>query len=277
MNSNANQRTVFFISDGTGITAETLGHSLISQFEDVVFRQVRIPFVDSVEKALDCVFQIRQAGERDGARPVVISTLVNPVTAEILHRGEGLMLDFFEAFIAPLEAELGVKSSHTIGRSHGHANSRDYSARIDAINFTMAHDDGVSNKDLDLADVILVGVSRSGKTPTSLYLALQFGIKAANYPLIPDDFERGRLPDSLIKHRSKLFGLTIKPERLASIRQERRPNSRYASVDNCRYEIEAAQKMMRREDIPWLDSTSKSIEEISATLLQAFGIDRAVY
>jgi regulator of PEP synthase PpsR (kinase-PPPase family) len=277
MTSNANQRTVFFISDGTGITAETLGHSLISQFEGVAFRQVRVPFVDSVEKALDCVFQIRQASERDGARPVVISTLVNPVTADILRRADGLVLDFFEAFIAPLEAELGVHSSHTIGRSHGRANSRDYMARIEAINFTMAHDDGVSNTELDQADVILVGVSRSGKTPTSLYLALQFGIKAANYPLIPEDFERGRLPDSLVKYRSKLFGLTIGPERLASIRQERRPDSGYASIENCRYEIEAAQKMMRREGIQWLDSTSKSIEEISAALMQAVRIDRQVY
>jgi regulator of PEP synthase PpsR (kinase-PPPase family) len=277
MTTNANQRTVFFISDGTGITAETLGHSLISQFEGVAFRQVRVPFVDSVEKAVDCVFQIRQASERDGGRPVVISTLVNPVTADILRRSDGLVLDFFDAFIAPLEAELGVRSSHMIGRYHGRANSRNYMARIEAINFTMAHDDGVSNSELDQADVILVGVSRSGKTPTSLYLALQFGIKAANYPLIPDDFERGRLPDSLVKYRSKLFGLTIGPERLASIRQERRPDSGYASIENCRYEIEAAQKMMRREGIQWLDSTSKSIEEISAALMQAVRIDRQVY
>jgi regulator of PEP synthase PpsR (kinase-PPPase family) len=277
MTSNINQRTVFFISDGTGITAETLGHSLISQFEGVAFRQVRVPFVDSVEKAQDCVFQIRQARERDGARPVVISTLVNPVTANILRQADGMVLDFFEAFIAPLEAELGVSSSHTIGRSHGRANSRDYMARIEAINFTMAHDDGVSNRELDQADVILVGVSRSGKTPTSLYLALQFGIKAANYPLIPDDFERGRLPDSLVKHRGKLFGLTIGAERLASIRQERRPDSGYASLENCRYEIEAAQKMMRREGIQWLDSTSKSIEEISAALMQAVKIEPHVY
>jgi regulator of PEP synthase PpsR (kinase-PPPase family) len=276
MTSSANQRTVFFISDGTGITAETLGHSLISQFEGVAFRQVRVPFVDSVEKAQDCVFQIRQASERDGARPVVISTLVNPVTADILRRADGMVLDFFEAFIAPLEAELGVRSSHMMGRSHGRANSRNYMARIEAINFTMAHDDGVSNSELDQADVILVGVSRSGKTPTSLYLALQFGIKAANYPLIPDDFERGRLPDSLVKYRGKLFGLTIGAERLASIRQERRPDSGYASIENCRYEIEAAQKMMRREGIQWLDSTSKSIEEISAALMQAVRIDRQV-
>jgi regulator of PEP synthase PpsR (kinase-PPPase family) len=270
-------RTVFFISDGTGITAETLGHSLLTQFEGIVFRQVRIPFVDTAEKTLDCLVQIRQAGERDGTRPIVISTLVNPLLAVALHEADALILDFFETFIAPLEDELGARSSHAIGRSRSVASSHDYMARIDAVNFTLAHDDGVSNADLGQSDVILLGVSRSGKTPTSLYLALQFGIKAANNPLIPEDFERNRLPNDLHRYRHKLFGLSISPERLAKIREERRPASRYASLDNCRYEVEAAQKMMRREGIRWLDSTTKSIEEIAATLMQTIKLDRHVF
>ena len=270
-------RTVFFISDGTAITAETLGHSLLSQFEDLQFTQVRMPFVDSVDKARHCVAKIRAAAKADGVRPIVVSTQVNPLVAAALRSGDALILDFFEAFIAPLEAELGARSTHTIGRSHGRANSQDYSARIEAINFTLAHDDGISDADLDQADVILVGVSRSGKTPTSLYLALQFGIKAANYPLIPEDFERMRLPGTLEKHRRKLFGLTIGPERLAQIRRERRPDSRYAAPDNCRYEVESAQKLMRREGIRWLDSTTKSIEEIAATLMQTIKLDRHTY
>lgn len=268
------QHTVFFISDGTGITAETLGHSLLSQFEDINHQQVRMPFIDSVEKTRDCVARIGEAKTRDGRRPIVVSTLVNPEAVSVLHEADALILDFFGAFIAPLEEEFGVKSSHTIGRSHSRVNSSEYVARIDAINFTLAHDDGVSNADLDKADVILVGVSRSGKTPTSLYLAIQYGIKAANYPLIPEDFERNKLPDGLAKHKHKLFGLTIAPERLASIRQERRPDSTYASIKNCRWEIEQAQKMMRREGIHWLDSTTKSIEEIGATLLQTISIER---
>lgn len=266
------QHTVFFISDGTGITAETLGHSLLSQFEGAPHAQVRMPFIDTVDKVHHCIAQINQAGVRDGTRPIVVSTLVNPEAMALLHTANALILDFFGVFIAPLEAEFGVKSSHTIGRSHSRVNSSAYVARIEAINFALAHDDGVSDTDLDKADVILVGVSRSGKTPTSLYLALQYSIKAANYPLIPEDFERNRLPDSLSKHRHKLFGLTIDAHRLASIRRERRPDSTYASLENCRWEIEQAQKLMRREGIRWIDSTTKSIEEIGATLLQTIRI-----
>ena len=271
------KRTVFIISDGTGITAETLAHSLLSQFEGVHYRQIRIPFVDSLEKALDCVDRIAEAATRDGAQPIVVSTLVNADLAARLRQTQALVLDFFAAFIAPLEGALGIKSTHTIGRTHSSVNTLEYAARIDAINFTMAHDDGISSSELEKADVILVGVSRSGKTPTSLYLAVQFGLRAANYPLIPEDFERGRLPEDLRKHHHKLFGLTISADRLSSIRQERRPDSHYASVDNCRWEIDQAQKMMRREGVRWLDSTTKSIEEIAATLMQTVMIDRRAY
>jgi regulator of PEP synthase PpsR (kinase-PPPase family) len=270
-------RTVFFVSDGTGITAETLGHSLLSQFEGITFRQVRIPFVDSVEKAIDCTLQIRSARENDGERPVVISTLVDQSVADVLRTADALVLDFFATFIAPLEDELGSRSTHAIGRSRGHVTGHEYKTRIDAINFALAHDDGVSDTDLDQAEVILVGVSRSGKTPTSLYLAVQFGIRAANYPLIPEDFERNQLPKDLLRHRNKLFGLSISPERLTKIREERRPGSRYAAIDNCSYEVEAAQRLMRREGIRWLDSTTKSIEEIAATMMQAIKLDRHIY
>ncbi len=271
-------RSVFFISDGTGITAETLGHSLLAQFPDARFRQVRIPFVDDLDKAIDCASQIREAGRRDDLRPIVFSTLVNPETVAGIRDADALFIDLFEQFIGPLESELGMRSTHTVGRFHGIADSVDYKARIEAINFAMTHDDGVSSDgELEDADVILVGVSRSGKTPTSLYLAMQFGVKAANYPLIPEDFERNKLPGELHNYRRKLFGLTIAPDRLVQIRQERRPNSRYASLENCRYEIDAAQKLMKRENIPWLDSTTKSIEEISAVILQAVRLKNPGY
>ncbi len=272
------QRTAFFISDGTGITAHTLGQSLLTQFPDAHFREIRIPFVTDRERALDCARQIRLATERDGVRPIVFSTLVNPETITGLHQADALFIDLFEQFIGPLESELEMRSTHAVGRFHGIAESSSYQARIEAINYTLAHDDGVaSEKGLEAADVILVGVSRSGKTPTSLYLAIQFGIKAANYPLIPEDFERNRLPGALAAHRDRLFGLTIAPERLAGVREERRPNSTYASLANCRHEIAAAQKLMRRENIPWIDSTSKSIEEISATIVQAIGLERQIW
>lgn len=270
-------RPVFFVSDGTGITAETLGHSLLAQFPETRFRNHRLPFVDSPDKARDCAQRIRDAAVESGMRPIVFNTLVDPVAVAALREADALFLDLFEKFIEPLENELGQRSTHAAGRFHGIADSQDYKKRIEAINFTLAHDDGVSHADLTEADVILVGVSRSGKTPTSLYLAMQFGIKAANYPLIPEDFERNRLPEELGRHRGKLFGLTIGPDRLSQIRQERRPNSRYASIENCLHEIEAAQRMMKREGIKWLDSTAKSIEEISTIILQEVRLDPQSY
>ncbi|MCA3221856.1 MAG: kinase/pyrophosphorylase [Burkholderiales bacterium] len=273
----SHERTVFFVSDGTGITAETLGHSVMTQFESLRYRQLRMPFVDSAEKAREAVQKIAEAGRRDGRRPVVFSTLVNPAVNAELKAADALLLDLFESFVEPLEIELGMKSSHSIGRSHNISDSEEYKARIEAINFALAHDDGQSSKGLQQADVILVGVSRSGKTPTSLYLAMQYGLKAANYPLIPEDFDRDALPSALPAHRAKLFGLSIAPERLAEVRHERRPNSRYAALDNCRHEVAAAERLMRREGIRWLSSTTKSIEEIAATIMQEVRLDRRSY
>jgi regulator of PEP synthase PpsR (kinase-PPPase family) len=269
------RRTVFFVSDGTGITAQMLGHSLLTQFEGVEFDQVTLPFVDTVEKAEECLARI--AAESGNGQPIVFSTLVNQDVREVVRRANALIIDFFESFIDPLEAGLGVKSSHTIGRSHSAMDKKEYQQRIEAINFAMAHDDGASHRELGQADVILIGVSRSGKTPTSLYMALQFGVKAANYPLIPEDFHRGKLPEALREQKSRLYGLTIAPERLHEIRQERRPNSRYADLDNCRFEIDEAEAMMRREGIHSINSTSKSIEEIATTILRELRIQRQVY
>lgn len=270
-------RTAFFVSDGTGITAETLGHSLLTQFEGVKLRQVRMPFVNSQEKARECVERILQAAREDGVRPIIFTTLVEHDLNAILRQADALCLSFFESFIGQLEIELGMKSTHAIGRSHSSTDSNSYKNRIEAINYTLGHDDGITNKGLEEADVILVGVSRCGKTPTSLYLAMQFGLKAANYPLIPEDFERRALPEGLDKFRAKLFGLTIQPERLQVIRTERRPNSRYAALENCRNEVAEAEKLMRKEGIRWLDSSTKSIEEISTTILQEIKLERSGY
>lgn len=270
-------RTVFFVSDGTGITAETMGHSLLTQFEGVRFKQIRIPFVDNPEKAQAAVDRINHVGELDGQRPIMFSTMVNGELSSIVNTANAFRVPFFESFIAPLEEELGVCCTHTIGRSHGTIDSSDYKGRIEAINYTLSHDDGITSVDLDAADVILVGVSRCGKTPTSLYLAMQFGIKAANFPLIPEDFERRQLPGTIEKYRAKLFGLTILPERLAQVRHDRRPNSHYASLENCRHEVREAEKMMRREGISWLDSSARSIEEISTKIMQAINLERPTY
>jgi regulator of PEP synthase PpsR (kinase-PPPase family) len=271
------RRTVFFVSDGTGITAQMLGHSLLTQFEGVEFHQVTLPFVDSIAKAEECLARVEREARLGSAPPIVFSTLVNAEAREVVRRANALFLDFFETFIDPLEAGLGVKSTHTIGRSHGARDKILYQNRIAAVNFAIAHDDGATHRELDQADLILVGVSRSGKTPTCLYLALQFGVKAANYPLIPEDFTRMQLPAALGAHKPRLYGLTIAPERLSEIRQERRPESRYADLDNCRYEVARAEQLMAGEGIRWINSTTMSIEEIATTLLRELSLERQVY
>jgi hypothetical protein len=271
-------RTVFFVSDGTGITAETFGNSILAQFSAKP-RHVRRPFIDSIDKSWAVVREINETALRVGKRPIVFITLVNDEVRDIVTGSlcNGLVLDMFRAFVEPLETEFGVKSNHRIGRFSDAAKSQEYHDRIEAINFSLAHDDGQSARNLESADVILVGVSRSGKTPTSLYLAMQHGVKAANYPLIPEDFERGHLPSALVTHKPKCFGLSIDPDRLCQIRNERRPGSKYAAIENCRYEVHEAERMMRREGISWLSSTHKSIEEIATTILRDIRPDRLIY
>jgi [pyruvate, water dikinase]-phosphate phosphotransferase / [pyruvate, water dikinase] kinase len=274
----AGQRTVFFISDRTGITAEMLGNSLLTQFEDFQFQRVTIPFVDTLEKIDEAVRQVNATADAQGRRPIVVSSVVSETMSETIRRdANALTLDLFQIFIQPLEAELGSKSSHAAGRSHGIANSHEYFARMEAINFAQAHDDGAATRELGKAQVILVGVSRCGKTPTTLYLALQFGVKAANFPLTPDDFTDRVLPRSVVSFKEKLFGLTIAPDRLHEIRQERRRGSPYAALDNCRYEVREAEQLMNREGIPMIDTTSKSIEEIAATILHRAKLARHIY
>ncbi len=272
-------RTIFFVSDGTGITAETFGNAILAQFS-LEASHIRLPFTDTVDKAHQTVRQINHTAEVDGSKPIVFTTLVNMDVLQVIIEGckeKCMLLDMFGTFVNPLEVELGIKSNHRIGRFSDVSKSKAYHDRIEAINFSLAHDDGQSNTDLEQSDVILVGVSRSGKTPTSLYLAMQYGLKASNYPLIPEDFERQHLPPALVPHKKKIFGLTIQPARLSEIRNERRPNSRYADLANCRMEVAEAEAMMRRSGIRWLSTTTKSIEEIATTILQELKPERLVY
>ena len=271
------KRTAFFVSDRTGITAEMLGHSLLSQFDGVRFNEITLPFVDSADKAREVVGQINDRAATDGVRPLVISTLARTEIAQIIGQSNALFLDCFEIFISPLERELGVRASHAVGRTHNVSDFVNYHHRIESVNYTLSHDDGVSNRDLNDADIVLVGVSRCGKTPTCLYLAMQFGISAANYPLIPEDFSHMLLPAPLRPLRGKLHGLTIRPERLQQIRNERRPGSQYATLANCEYEVREAEALMRQEGIPYLDATSKSVEELATTILHEAKLLRRIY
>jgi [pyruvate, water dikinase]-phosphate phosphotransferase / [pyruvate, water dikinase] kinase len=271
------RKRVFFVSDRTGLTVEALGSSLLTQFGDLDFLRVTLPFIDTIPKAIQVVAQINDAHRETGQRPLVFSSIVDDAVRAEINKTNGLVLDVFQSFIVPLEQELGQKSLHAVGRSHSVANVKDYNHRIEAINYTLAHDDGVTHRGLEESDIVLVGVSRSGKTPTCLYMAMQFGIKAANYPLIPEDLEANRLPPSLAPLKGKVWGLSIAPERLHQIRSERRPDSRYASLENCRYEVAAAEKLMRQAQIPFIDSTTKSIEEIATHMLHEAHLVRRVY
>lgn len=269
-------RPVFYVSDGTGITAETIGHSLLTQFTGTRFQTDRISFVDDEEKALDAADRIRRAGEKAGSRPIVVNSCVDPRLSAALAQSGALMLDVFAPFIEPLERELGAMRQARVGQAHGIVDFDTYHRRINAMNFALTHDDGVAIN-YDEADVILVAVSRAGKTPTCVYLALHYGIRAANYPLTDGDLETDRLPARLRPYRRKLFALTIDPERLHQIRQERRPNSSYARLDTCRREVAAGEAMFQVERLPTLSTTNKSIEEISSKVLSTLGLQREMF
>jgi len=268
------RRTVFFVSDQTGVTAETMGHSLLTQFDGLEFRQVTLPFISSADKAVEAVRKINATALDDGMRPIVFSTLVKEEVRALVKLSDGLFLDFFDAFLGPLEAELQVKSSEREGRAHGIADQLVYSTRIEATNFALAADDGGVTTDYQRADVILVGVSRSGKTPTCIYMAMQYGVFAANYPFTEEDFEGKQLPPMVRPYTAKLFGLTIAPQRLQQIRNERRPGSRYSSIAQCEYEVRCAENLFQRFGIPYLDTTECSIEEIASRVIDRKGIER---
>ncbi|MCS6947908.1 MAG: kinase/pyrophosphorylase [Steroidobacteraceae bacterium] len=269
------RRTVFFVSDQTGVTAETMGHSLLTQFDGLEFRQVTLPFVSDLAKAEEAVAKINRAAADSGLRPIIFATLVQDDLRAVLKRCDGLVIDFFEAFLGPMERELQQRSTHRTGRAHGIADREAYEARINATNFALVNDDG-GGGDYEHADLILIGVSRSGKTPTCLYMALQYGVFAANYPLTDDELESGKLPAALQRWRDKLYGLTISAGRLQQIRQERRPDSRYASAQQVQYELRAAEALFQRYGIRYINTTECSIEEIASRILDATGIERRV-
>lgn len=262
------------ISDGTGITAENLGNSLITQFENIEFEKLTIPYLDTIEKAEEMVKRINACFAETGAKPLVFMTLINNDIVNTISQSQACIFDLFNTFLVPLEKELQSKSSYTVGKAHGVADTQLYSNRIEAVDYALAHDDGIKIRGYEKADIILIGVSRCGKTPSCLYMALHFGIMAANYPFTDEDVISNRLPECLRPFKSKLFGLTIDAERLQHIRTERRPNSQYASAEQCRLEVAEVEELYKRENIPYLNSTRFSIEEIATKILSIAKIQR---
>lgn len=268
------KRHVYMISDGTGITAEAFGNSLISQFANIPFEKRTIPYIDSHEKAREIVHKINESYQEMGVKPVVFLTIVNPTIADIIKQSQACIFDLFGTFLGSLEKELHEKSSYTAGLSHSLANDKSYGIRIESVDYALNHDDGLKTAGYDKADIILIGVSRCGKTPSCLYMALQYGILAANYPFTEEDLANFHLPAKLRPYKKKLFGLTIDADRLQQIRSERCPNSRYASEEQCRLEVKEVERMYQVENIPYLNSTKYSVEEIAAKILATSGIKR---
>jgi regulator of PEP synthase PpsR (kinase-PPPase family) len=261
------KRTVFFVSESTGITAEKLGHSLLSQFDSIDFEQVYMPYINTELRARALTKRMQEAADRDGVRPLVFSTMLDDKVREIIAAGNCYFLELFEIFVEPLSRELGIPPSRRSGRSHAITKPSSYTKRIEAINFAMANDDGMRPDNFGQAHVVLTGVSRSGKTPTCLYLAMHYGLRAANYPLTEEDFERGDVPQAVWAVRDRLFGLMIDPQRLQLIREERRRGSPYASPERCQSDTRQARAIFSRLAIPVLNTTSQSIEEISSHIL----------
>jgi regulator of PEP synthase PpsR (kinase-PPPase family) len=266
------KRTAFFISDSTGITAEALGSSLLAQFEGLRFERVILPYTDTADKARSAAEKIDRIAERDGIPPIIFDTIVNAEVRDIIKKSAGFTVDILSTFLSPLEEALGIKSSFTVGGAHSVSSEPNYKHRIDAVNYALDNDDGAKVDRYSQAELILIGVSRSGKTPTSLYLALQTGVFVANYPLTDDDLDTGRLPKPLVEYRNRLYGLTIEPGRLATIRTERRANARYSTLSQCEYEVRQAEQLFKRFGIPCIDSTHASIEEIATRVLADTGL-----
>lgn len=268
MNTGKKRRSVFFVSDRTGKTAESIGESLLSQFDGIAFNDKTFAFITNAEKAHSVAGSIRREQRRTGKKPLVFSTLVDSELENIICGTDACVISLFNAFIGPLEESLGIESSHTMGKPHEEYDDKDYKTRIDAIDFTINNDDGIATTNYAKADVILLGVSRTAKTPTCLYLALNFSIKAANYPLTDDDLDSNEMPKFLQPHLNKLIGLTIKAGQLSRIRQQRRPGSEYASLRKCKKEIKRAEEIMKKAELCVLDSTAMSIEEIAVNVVR---------
>ena len=257
----------FFVSDSTGITAETLGSTLLTQFPAQRFERHTVPFLTTADHAQQVAARI-DAVAGTGRATVVFSTVVDPHLRGILEASAGFFVDLFGSHIHQLEAALHTTANLQPGRAHGLGDALRYQSRMSAVEYAMEHDDGQSVRALERAQLILIAPSRCGKTPTSMYLALQHGIRTANFPLVDEDFAHRSLPGPIAPFQDKCFGLTSQPLRLSQVRQERRPGTVYASLPQCAWELRNAEAMYALNAIPHLNSAFMSVEEISATILQ---------
>ncbi|MBQ4833338.1 kinase/pyrophosphorylase [Pseudoalteromonas sp. MMG010] len=268
-------RTAFYISDGTAITSEVFGHATLSLFP-IEFNHKTIPFVETIEKAHEIKQLINNTAIKEGEKPFVFFTFVNHELADVINSSDALCYDFLTSYSEKIKTELNLEPVPKMHRTHS-IHEKSYDFRIDAVNYALMNDDGGNIKNFSEADIILIGVSRSGKTPSSLYLALQYGIKAANYPITEEDLDSEGLPTCLLPYKNKLFGLTIDPQRLADIRQRRMANSKYASIRQCRIEVKEVEMLYKKHNIKYFNSTHHSVEEISAKIIVDGNLQRRKY
>ena len=261
------KRAAFFVSDSTGITAGTLGNALLANFPAISFQRHTIPFVDTVEGAHNVRREIERAASR-GLAPIVFTTVKQAELREILAESDCVIIDLLAGHLTEVEQALETTASEQLGQYHGVGDMERYLERMRAVEYAIEHDDGQSSRALDIADVIIIAPSRCGKTPTTMYLALQYGLLVANYPLTDDDFPTDGLPRAVAKYARRCFGLTTTPLRLSQVRHERRPRSRYASLEQCTLELRRAEDLYRRNHVPFLNSSTKSVEEMSAVIMQ---------
>ncbi|WP_172562643.1 posphoenolpyruvate synthetase regulatory kinase/phosphorylase PpsR [Vibrio furnissii] len=277
MEIDCQSRDVFYVSDGTAITCETLGHVVLGQFSFVP-NEKTFPFVETDDKLSDLIKQIEHSFQRSGVRPLVFFSIVIPEFRTRLLNAPAHCYDVLESIVQRVKDDIQMEPTPKLQRSRSVGkDSNTYFDRIAAIEYTLAHDDGISTKGLDQADVVLLGVSRSGKTPTSLYMAMQFGLRVVNYPFIADDIRALKLLPEFEIHRHKLFGLTIDPERLTEIRENRLSGSDYASTEQCQTELATVEALFRREAIPYINTSSLSVEEISTRILEKAGLKRRLF
>ncbi|ACY53333.1 kinase/pyrophosphorylase [Vibrio diabolicus] len=277
MQINNQSRDVFYVSDGTAITCETLGHVVLGQFPFIP-NEKTFPFVESQDKVADVVKEIETSYQRNGVKPLVFFSIVVPDVREMLLEAPAYSYDVLESIVQKVQDDIQMAPKPKLQRSRSVGKDSDtYFDRIAAIEYTLAHDDGITLKGLEQADIILLGVSRSGKTPTSLYMAMQFGLRVVNYPFIAEDVKMMRLLPEFEIHRHKLFGLTIDPERLTEIRENRLSGSDYASTEQCKLELDTVEALFRREAIPYINTSSLSVEEITTRILEKAGMKRRLF
>jgi len=262
---------VYYVSGSTAILAEDMGKALLAQFQGILFREEKIPFIHTPEDAHKALEHILQQSE--GNPPLVFCTIMDQATRDVFNCPQVRFFDIFLNTLELLEQALGTPALREPGYSRHFTLSR-MNKRVDAIHFSLEHDDGTRPAEYDEAEIILVGVSRSGKTPASIYLATHMELKSANFPLTEDHLHQHELPKEIVRNRKRAVGLTCSPQYLHTIREKRYAGSTYASLATCTRELQQANRLYIRHNLKVINVEGRSIEEIAVQAIQAIGLNK---